>query len=210
MRKITAVRGQTKNPNRVNVNIDGKYELSLDISQVIDLGLKVGQELTDSDVDKLKGESEFGKIYLRALEYALMRPRSEKEVRDYLRRKLLSRPKAAVQIITQAVLDKLIEKGYVDDEKMAQFWVENRRAAKGTSARKLRAELAAKGIDPSVIDKTLGNSGRNDSAEIQKIIAKKFQRYPDQNKFAQYLMRQGFDYELAKEAIAQFLAEHKS
>ena len=43
---ITELRQGVKNPNRVNVFVDGKYALSLDVAQVVDMGVKVGQTVT--------------------------------------------------------------------------------------------------------------------------------------------------------------------
>ena len=85
--KITGVTAQQKDKNRVNIMVDGKYRFSLDIFQYADLGLKIGQEYTDEELNHLEGESLFGKAYARALEYCLMRPHSSQEVKDYLYRK---------------------------------------------------------------------------------------------------------------------------
>lgn len=49
-------------------------EFSLDVFQVADLGIRVGKEYTDSELTALETESQFGKLYARALEYCLMRP----------------------------------------------------------------------------------------------------------------------------------------
>ena len=64
----------------MNVSIDGAYRFSLDISQVTDLGVRVGRELDDEELAQLEQESQFGKLYARALEYCLRRPRSVGEV----------------------------------------------------------------------------------------------------------------------------------
>ena len=85
--KITAITSQQKDKNRVNVMVDGVYRFSLDIFQYADLGIRVGKEYTDEELNDLETESQFGKLYARALEYCLMRPHSSKEVRDYLYRK---------------------------------------------------------------------------------------------------------------------------
>ena len=58
--KITALSVQTRNPNRVNVSVDGKYRFSLDISQVTDLGVKVGRCVTAVELAELEAESQFG------------------------------------------------------------------------------------------------------------------------------------------------------
>lgn len=212
--KITSITAQTKNPDRVNVSVDGKYRFSLDISQVVDLGVKIGKEYTGEELVELEGESQFGKLYARALEYSLMRPHSAREVRDHLWRKTRTtkyksktgelKERAGVsQEIANRTFNRLVEKGYIDDEKFARWWVENRDLRKGTSSRKLAAELRAKGVDGKIIEAQLEESSRSDEDELQKIIAKKRSRYDDQQKFMQYLARQGFSYDDIKAALTE-------
>ncbi|HET7629976.1 MAG TPA: RecX family transcriptional regulator, partial [Candidatus Saccharimonadales bacterium] len=71
----------------------------------------------------------------------------------------------------------------------------------GASRRKLIAELRAKGVDQATIDDQLASTERSDGDEIQKIIAKKRARYPDQQKFIAYLARQGFSYDDIRRAL---------
>ena len=74
--KITDLKQGVKNPNRVNVFVDGKYSFSLDVAQVVDFGVKVGRVLSETELEEMKRASEFGKAYQRALEWVLVRPRS--------------------------------------------------------------------------------------------------------------------------------------
>ena len=74
--KITDLKQGVKNPDRVNVFVDGKFSFSLDLSQVVDFHLKIGQTLTDQELKELKHASEYGKLYGRTLEWVLTRPRS--------------------------------------------------------------------------------------------------------------------------------------
>ena len=97
---------------------------------------------------------------------------------------------------------RLIEKGYLDDEKFTRFWIENRNQTKGSSLRKLTNELRIKGVESSIIDHVMSESSRNDGEEIKKIIAKKQSKYPDQQKLIAYLARQGFAYDEIKTALA--------
>jgi regulatory protein len=207
---ITGISAQQKDKNRVNVMVDGKYRFSLDIFQYADLGIKIGQEYSDEELTLLETESQFGKVYARALEYCLMRPHSSREVRDYLYRKTRDTrtktggvKKGVAPEITDRVYDRLVEKGYVDDEKFARYWVDNRNLTKGMSQRKLQAELRSKGVESSIIDRYLAESNRSDEDEISKIIAKKRNRYPDDQKLMQYLARQGFSYDDIKDALTR-------
>jgi regulatory protein len=206
--KITSISIQARDKNRVNVSVDGKYRFSLDVFQLSDLGIKVGKEYTDEELIDLEQESQFGKVYARALEYCLMRPHSAKEVRDYLYRKTRpTRTKTGEMRggvspeVTARVFDRLVEKKYVNDQDFARYWVENRSLAKGVSQRKLIAELRSKGVDQAIIDQQLTGSDRNDEDELQKVIAKKRVRYPDDQKLMAYLARQGFSYDDIKSAL---------
>lgn len=208
--KITNLTSQQKDKNRINVFVDGKYRFSLDIFQVGELGIKAGKEYSDAELVELETESQFGKVYTRALEYSLSRPHSAKEVRDYLYRKTRDSRTKTGEIkkgvspeVTQRVFDRLVERGYVSDEKFTKFWLENRNLKKGTSQRKLVAELRSKGVETSIIETFLADSPRSDSEELQKIIAKKRSRYPDEQKLMMYLARQGFSYDDIRVALAE-------
>lgn len=194
--------------------MDGAYRFSLDISQVVDLGVKVGKEYNEAEIVELEGESQFGKLYARALEYCLIRPRSSREVRDYLWRKTksiryksrsgeLKEREGVSEANAESTFNRLVERGYVNDESFARWWVENRNVRKGTSLRKLTAELRAKGIDSAIIEAELQKTSRSEENELQKIIEKKQRRYDDPVKFKQYLVRQGFSYEVVTAALAE-------
>lgn len=213
--RITNISQAVKSPNRVNISVDGKYRFSLDVFQVGELGIKIGKEYSEEELVELETESQFGKLYARALEYTMLRPHSEREVKDYLWRKTRStkyrsrtgeiKDRAGVsQEIADRVFVRLVEKGYLDDEKFTRWWVENRNQIKGVSKRKLQAELRAKGIENSVIESALETSGRSDEDELAKIIAKKRDRYETDQKLMAYLARQGFGYDDIKSALEKF------
>lgn len=213
--KISAITAQQRDSNRVNIMVDGSYRFSLEITQLSNLGIKVGKEYTDQEIEHLLSESEFGKLYARALEYCLMRPHSSREVHDYLRRKtyarrvksrrtgnVVERPGVS-PAIAERVFDRLIQRGYIDDEKFSKYWIENRNLSKGVSRRKLRAELQAKGVGSDIIERQLRDTERLDADELRKVIAKKRNRYLDQQKFMQYLARQGFSYDDIREVLSE-------
>ncbi len=212
--KITSITAQIRNPDRVNISVDGKYRFSLDIFQLTEHGVKVGKEYSEEELAALESEGTYGKLYTKSLEYCMLRPHSSREMRDYLWRKthetkyksrsgeLKTRPGVAQEIATR-VYDRLVEKGYIDDEKFARWWVENRNLRKGTSRRKLQAELQAKGVASALIAAMLEDSHRNDEDELAKIIAKKRAKYPDEQKLIAYLARQGFRYDDIKSELEE-------
>lgn len=218
---ITNLRQGVKNPDRVNVFVDGKYSFSLDVAQVVDFKLKVGQEISEEKLAEYKNASEFGKLYQRALEWVLVRPRSVKETKDYLHKKLTmpssgrsslpssrgsslsSRsncglPSEDIAEFSRSIIERLTLKSYLDDQRFAEWYVENRFVKKGVSQKRLKMELMKKGVSAAIIEEVLGS--RNDEEEIAKIIAKKRTKYDDE-KLMQYLCRQGFSYDLVREAL---------
>jgi regulatory protein len=210
--KITNISTQVKNPDRVNISVDGAYRFSLDVFQVGELGVKIGREFTEAELEQIENESKFGKLYARALEYCLMRPHSAREVKDYLWRKTRatkykSRDGQIKERLGDStenadrVFERLVGKGYIDDEKFARFWVQNRNLTKGASQRKLTAELRAKGVESAIIEQALAEGERSDDDELRKVIAKKRKRYDDEQKLIAYLARQGFSYDDIKSAL---------
>ena len=198
--KITALKQGLKNPDRVNVFVDDKFSFSLDISQVVDLKIKVGLLVSAADLAEFKKASEFGKLYQRALEWVLVRPRSERELRDYLYKKIYE--KKLDKNYIDRIIEKLKDKKYVDDLKFAEYYVENRFSKKGISLKRLKMELLKKGVSKEIIEEVLAGSSRNEEEEIKKVILKKRSKYDDE-KLTAYLVRQGFQYDLVRELVRQ-------
>ena len=215
--KITALKAQLRDKNRVNVFVDGSYRFSLEIAQVIDLGIKTNNEYTEEELLQLEIESQYGKVYARALEYVFVRPRSQRELRDYLRRKMLDKRDQHGNIrrgispeLADRVFDRLVDKGHLNDTKFATFWIENRNLRKGISERKLRAELMAKGVASQTIDEVMRSSERDEGADIQSVIKRKIDKYAEDRKLIEYLARQGFSYDVIVEGLRVYRESEES
>lgn len=196
--KITAIKAQVKNAGRVSVYVDEKYAFSLSHAQLLDQKLRIGLEFDAARLAELKYTSDFGKAYERALHYAMIRPRSYREMEGYCRRKKWPAGDC------QAVIQKLVEKRYLDDHYFARAWVESRQATKAMSTRKLRLELKQKGVADDIIADVLEKTAYSDQRALQELIAKKYRlsRYKnDPQKLMQYLARQGFGYDDIKTAL---------
>ena len=177
--------------------------------------VKVGNIITPTQLLEYKKASEFGKLYQRTLEWVLTRPRSIKETRDYLFRKLRQKkivdspegrkierihnlPDEDLANISDEIISRLISKKYLDDLNFAKYYAENRFAKKGISKKRLKMELIKKGIPSDIVEQVAEQ--RNDKEEILKIIAKKHNKYDD-DKLIAYLCRQGFDYQLVQSLV---------
>lgn len=193
--KISAIKQQLKRNDRYSVYVDGKYVCSFSEGELIKLGLHSGQELNETELKKLKNNSLKDKAYIRVIDLLSRRPRSEWEIRDYLKRK-----KHEPELI-EGILNKLTLNMLINDEDFARRWVENRRLLKNTSKRKLRQELKQKRIAEDIINQVLEQDETDEREVIKQIVQKKRKSYPDDQKLMAYLARQGFSYDDIKAVV---------
>lgn len=214
--RVTRITKQQKNSHRYSVYVDEKYSFSLDEFQLAASGIVIGKDYTTKQIEDFATESQFGKMYERVLNYVLIRPRSRIEVKQYLERTFLypkpklyldksGQTKVKKRIVNQAETNELIEralerlddKGYLNDRDFTRRWLDSRSLNKPMSQRALRQELIKKGISEQIIATELQNVSSSDEDNLQKLINKKrrLTRYQDDKKLIAYLMRQGFNYD---------------
>jgi len=195
--KITALKQQVKNPQRVSIFVDDKYEFSPSLDEVIKYSVKNGQELDKTELKKFKKISEDGKLRARALEWLLNRPHSVREFKDYLYRK------KADPAFSESLVEEFSNKGYLNDSKFAAWFIDLQ-SRKNKSRRAIRAELLKKGIAGESLDQALEESSVDEAAALKELIAKKqkLSRYQnDSLRLMQYLTSQGFSYQDVKQAL---------
>ncbi len=191
--KITNISLQAKNPNRVNVAINGRFAFGLEIWQVAELKIKAGQVVDAELRQELEQASQFGKLYVKAVNKTFARPHSVRQIELYLQQQLYKLQLKQPTMIKQ-ITDRMQANNYLDDQRFANWWVENRNLKKGISQKKLRLELIKAGVAAEIIDQAMASGGRDDLTELKKVIAKKAHRYDDQAKLVRYLQGRGFNY----------------
>ncbi len=189
---------------RVNVFVDGVFALGVSIYVVQDLGLRKGQVLSQADWDRLEAAEQGSRAWNAALRLLESRPRTERELRDRLRRKGFPPP----QIDT--VLNRLRELNLLDDAQFARLWIANRQHISPRGAQGLRQELRARGVDRQVVDEIIAEQTDADSerAACEAVARKAARRYADapdratfQRKLGGYLLRRGFSFETIKPIV---------
>jgi regulatory protein len=189
--KITQIKQQVKNPDRVSVFVDGKYSFSLTLDQLLEQKIKKDTELDEQRLSLLKKLSDEGKLRARALEWVLGRPHSVREFRDYLFRKKADRA------LADALCEEFLAKKYLQEESFARWFTEGR-IRKNKSSRLITAELRTKGIDQEIIHAVFSELGIADEEKgsLENLINKlsKRTRYQDQKKLTTYLLSKGFTY----------------
>lgn len=202
--KITAIKQQERLKGRYSLYVDEKYAFSLSADALLEERLVPGQELDEQQLKTYKKLSADDKAYNLTLAYLARRMRSEWELRDYFRRKGYD------QELGDQILEKVTRLGYVDDAKFADAWIRNRRLLKGTSKRRLAAELKQKRVAESVIDRALADDETDERIVLVELIVKKRRqtKYQDDLKLMQYLARQGFSYDDIKSAVQELKEEN--
>ena len=195
--RITEIKAQVKTAGRYSIFIDGKYTFSLSDVALFDQHLTIGQELDKEQVKALKQLSSDDKLFGMSLRYVGIRPRSEWEIRTYLKRKQAS------PALVDSILNKLSKNGLIDDNAFARAWVESRRLLRPTSKRKLQQELRAKRVSDEVISQVLAADEADERQLLRELALKKRGRYADDMKLMQYLVRQGFSYDDVKAVVAE-------
>jgi regulatory protein len=185
---ITGLKWQGGRDRRVNIYLDGQFAFGL--SESLAASLHIGQELSVVEIRGLKAQDEVERAYTRALRLINRRPRSEWELRRYFDGREIS---AEGQ---RATLERLKDRGLVDDRAFAEGWIENRNAFRPRGAFALRAELRRKGVGEAVIRESLrdfdeeaaARSAANQRAERWKDLSEQdFRR-----RLGGYLRRRGF------------------
>ncbi len=199
MAVITSIK-QQKNKDRVNIYLDDKFGFGIDLENFVKLNLRVEQELTDEEIEKIVNKAEFQKTLDKLLRFAYLRPRSEKEIRNWLYRKKVP------DMMHSDLFSKLKYFELLDDAKFAKLWVENRNEFHPKSKRILKQELQIKGISRDVIDDVLGEIEIDESKIALDMLKKK--KYSDEKKMLGYLIRNGFSFEIAKKAVKDYNTEH--
>ena len=194
--KITAITPQVKRRDRYSIFVDDAYAFSLSENGLLESGLHAGQQLDAAELRALKKAAGLDKAYQNALRYVALRPRSQWEMGEYLRRKEVDAA-AATHIV-----QRLQQLGLLNDAAFARSWVAYRRGLKSISRRRLQLELAQKRIAEDIIAQVLREDSTADHAALANAITKKRRRYPDQQKLIRYLASQGFLYEDIKSALA--------
>jgi regulatory protein len=204
--RITALKAQKRNRQRVNVYIDDNFAFGL--AAIEAMRLQIGQTLDDREIARLKERDQIEVAHERALNFLSYRPRSVAEVRRRLTEKGFD--EAAID----QVVARLSRAGLLDDEAFAGYWIENRMTHRPRGRRALRYELRQKGVPDSVISHLLYDYDEADAAyragatRAEKLArSRSYDTDTLRSKLLAFLNRRGFSYEIARDTVNRILAE---
>jgi regulatory protein len=205
--RITAIERQRRNPERVNVFLDGAFAFGLPVNAVVDFQLKTGRQLTTVEIEELKELDDTAKAIDAAIRLLTSRPRSVREITDRLKRKEYG------DETIERVIARLREWRYIDDEAFARYWVENRESNRPRGRRLLEQELRQKGVERETVRETLDDSGIDERAGALEIARAKLRSYRNEEesvarrRLGAFLARRGYGYDVVKPVLDELFGE---
>ncbi len=205
--KITALKAQKRNPNRISVYLDGEYAFGL--ARIVAAWLQIGQQMTTEQVAKLRAQDTVEVAYQKALHFLSYRPRSEAEVQQRLIKQ------GYTELDIETVLQRLREHGFVQDTDFARQWIENRSTFRPRSHRVLAMELRQKGVGEETIQDALTDAKDDEELAYQAALHR-LQRYENldwevfREKLGGFLLRRGFTYGTVSPVVRRLWQELQS
>ena len=152
-------------------------------------------DITDSET--------YRQLVNSALRFVSIRLRSRKEILLYLETKL-NRSHTSAPGVVDAVLRRLEELSYINDEAFAEWLAQGRTGRKPKGRRSIEQELAQKGVARDIIERVLAHTmtGARSEKELARTLARKklplWKTEPiliQKRKLADLLSRRGFSSE---------------
>jgi regulatory protein len=208
--RITALEPQRNNPERINLFVDGRYLLGVNAAIVLQMGLRLQQELSPDQLEQLQSEEAEQLAVDRALNYLSYRPRSREEVRRFLRRK-----ETPPEVI-EAALARLDRLDFVNDRTFSGFWIESREQFSPRGARALKNELRMKGVERDIVDELVNDEQDEERAlragrkkAMALVNASNIDYAMFRNRLGSFLQRRGFGYQVTARTVRVLWKELK-
>ena len=186
--KITKLEVQKNDKNRVNLYVDDEFYSGIPAELVYLEHLKTGLEIDEKDLKKIIFENENSKAMSRVTKYIGSSLKTQKQIRDYLRKKEYS------DDTIEFVMSKLAEYNYIDDKKYAQAYVLT--YGKKYGKLKLKSQLKVKGVSEEIIECVLEDN-KVDSIEsvASKYLKNKVMSYEVSQKLFRFLYSRGYEFD---------------
>ncbi len=216
MPQITDIEPQKRQKGRFNIYLDGHFAFGIDENVLLKNRLRIAIHLTPVQVEKIIKESQLNKLIDKAARFLSYRPRSEKEVVDYLRQKIAKQESIKFSQTDKsplilAAIAKFKKYQYLNDLEFAKWWVQSRLNTRPVGTYLIKTQLQKKGVSPEIIEEVI--TSLPSQIELAKNIAiKKLSKKINQlsplefkKKAYRYLLSRGFDYDTVKETVANLI-----
>ena len=188
---------------KYRVWLDGEFAFVLYKGELSRYGIREGEEIAGSTVEKIEQEVVLKRAKLYAMHLLEDMDRTEAALREKLRQ----------GCYTQEMIDKAVDYvksfGYLDDARYAENFVRSRQGSK--SRKEIRAALMQKGVAAELIEQAFENCYADGGEEeaVRSILRKKrfdpmTAEETEKQRIYGYLARKGFKYETVRQVIQNY------
>ncbi|MDN6731503.1 MAG: recombination regulator RecX [Atopostipes suicloacalis] len=192
-----------KRKKRYNIFIDGDFAFGVDEEVLLKFNLSKGIHVSKELQDEIESEESYYKAYQRTLNYLTYSLRSEKQIRDYLK-------KHDAEQFSDRMVEHFKDLKLIDDLNYAESYVRTMANINRKGPRNIERDLEEKGIADNEKMIALEEYPHEQQVENAEILAKKRwgrskkdSRVEGIQKVKQYLVNKGYSFEIADIVIEQ-------
>lgn len=194
--KITYKKGTA---DKIHISADGEYRLTVDENFFCGLFIRQNQEMSEEEFSLLEQKINTRRAYNHCVSLLSRRDHTAKELKTKLWQKGYNEE-------SFEAIDKLIEQGYVSDERFASYYAAELKNLKGYGKRRIEQELMRKGVSREIISATVEQMDFEDD-RILEVIRRKykccFEDEKNRQRAVNGLLRLGYSYSDIKDAFAK-------
>jgi regulatory protein len=199
---ITKIEIQKKNKERVNIYMNDEFAFACDAQLIYIHGIAKGKTMEKKHLEDIINEDNYIKGKNAALHFLESSFKSSKQVIDKLVAKELDTK------TIDRVMEFLKQYGFVDDNRFVELFIKEK--IKSTGKNKIKFTLLKKGIGEDLVKEELKKITSEQQLEIAlQLGEKKFRilsksesdRKKLYKKIADYLFRNGYDFEIINEVL---------
>jgi regulatory protein len=193
--KVTEINLQKNNVKKYNIYIDGVYNFSADLDDVIKHAIKIDMELNQQQLEMLIDVCEYTKAFNQSLNMIEMKDYTIHEIEVKLKNKGYS------DNTIEKVIIKLVDLGFLNDSKYLVKYCKDSIHIKKHGLKKIEYDLKKKGLTEHEI--ILGQDDKEAMYQHALELAnKKYRQLEGKNdikgKVYRYLVSKGYDYDMIK------------
>jgi regulatory protein len=204
---VTSIETQKHSTARYSIFLDGEFAFGVGRDLLLESGIARGEHLDQERLDAILARDAIDRAVAAAMRALEQRLQSRRELQTRLLRKGFDSE------TTDAALERLAGYGYLNDERFAEVWIENRLAHRPRGKRMLEQELRQKGVDRQIVEETVAGMEIDDRAAALELAQKRLRSVqglpPDEQKkkLTGILVRRGFDWGVIHATLEQVLGE---
>ena len=185
--------------NKIHIYVDEEYRATVDSDYWYSEKYRNLKEINEEELTELLDSVSFRRAYNKGLDFLSRRPYGTKE----LIKKLCE--KGHEKEASQKACERLIELGLLNDEEYARILANDLLERKSYSIKRIKQELAFRGIDREIVENTVDSLDNDPQKSIIILVKKKYiNKLSDEKgkkRTVDALLRLGYSYSDIKNAL---------